>query len=47
MLSMLLESIIIALVAGCAVGAITAIHIAGPKKLPANIRNEKHQEDRG
>ncbi len=41
-MSVILESILVALVIGGIMGAITALHLSEPKKLPLKIRSENY-----
>ncbi len=46
MIAMLLEAVVLAFVIGGIIGAVTALHLSGPKKVPIKIQNNTHRHRR-
>lgn len=46
-MGMLMESIMIAFVIGGIMGAVTALHLLGPKKIEVKVENEQRSKHRG
>jgi hypothetical protein len=43
---MLFEAVVLAFVIGGIIGAVTALHLSGPKKQPVRIQSDTHQRNR-
>lgn len=46
MIAMLLEAVVLAFVIGGIIGAVTALHLSGPKKMPVRIQDNTHRHNR-
>jgi|GEM_PF-2033152 len=46
MIGMLFEAVVLAFVIGGIIGAVTALHLSSPKKIPVRIQSETHRHHR-